>query len=119
MGSAAARNIKVIVPVGLEKSIPVAYEEFCGQFGKNDWDYAIGEPVGAIAITEGIAFTEIEAVDVLFGAVAIPIAAGGVNGAEGSISLFIEGDDDEIARAHEFFTDLKGEPPFPKVDRVK
>jgi hypothetical protein len=119
MGSAAARNIKVIVPVGLEKSIPVAYEEFCGQFGKTDWDYAIGEPVGAIAITEGIAFTEIEAVDVLFGAVAIPIAAGGVNGAEGSISLFIEGDDEEIARAHEFFTDLKGEPPFPKVDRVK
>ena len=119
IGSAAARNIKVIVPVGLEKSIPVAYEEFCGQFGKDDWDYAIGTPVGAIAITEGIAFTEIEAVDVLFGAVAIPIAAGGVNGAEGSISLFIEGDDEEIAQAHEFFTNLKGEPPFPKVDRVK
>ena len=119
MGSAAARNIKVIVPVGLEKSIPVAYEEFCGQFGKDDWDYSIGTPVGAIALTEGIAFTEIEAVDVLFGAVAIPIAAGGVNGAEGSISLFIEGDDEEIAQAHEFFKDLKGEPPFPRVDRVK
>jgi hypothetical protein len=42
-----------------------------------------------------------------------------VNGAEGSVSLFIEGGDEEIARAHEFFTDLKGEPPFPKVDRVK
>lgn len=119
MGSAAAKNIKVIVPVGLEKSIPAAYEEFCGQIGKDDWDYAIGEPVGAIALTEGIAFTEIEAVEVLFDATAIPIAAGGVNGAEGSISLFIEGDDEEIARAHEFLTDLKGEPPFPKVDRVK
>ena len=119
LGPAAAKNIKVIVPVGLEKSIPAAYEEFCGQFGKDDWDYAIGEPVGAIAITEGIAFTEIEAIEVLFDATAIPIAAGGVNGAEGSISLFIEGDDDEIARAYEFFKDLKGEPPFPKVDRVK
>ena len=119
MGSAAARNIKVIVPVGLEKSIPVAYEEFCGQFGKDDWDYSIGTPVGAIALTEGVAFTEIEAVEILFDATAIPIAAGGVNGAEGSISLFIEGDDEEIAQAHEFFTDLKGEPPFPKVDHVK
>jgi hypothetical protein len=119
LGSAAARNIKVIVPIGLEKSIPTAYEEFCGQFGKEDWDYAIGTPVGAIAIREGVAFTEIEAVEALFDATAIPIAAGGVNGAEGSISLFIEGDDDGIARAYEFFTDLKGEPPFPKVNHVK
>ncbi|MHA1944387.1 MAG: hypothetical protein ACW96M_08330 [Candidatus Thorarchaeota archaeon] len=119
LGSAAAKNIKILVPVGLEKSIPVAYEEFCGQFGKDDWDYSIGTPVGAIAITEGIAFTEIEAVEALFEASAIPIAAGGVNGAEGSISLFIEGGDEEMARAHEFFTDLKGEPPFPQVDRVK
>jgi len=119
IGSAAARNIKVIVPVGLEKSIPVAYEEFCGQFGMDDWDYAIGTPVGAIALIEGIAFTEIEAIEALFDATAIPIAAGGVNGAEGSISLFIEGDDDEIAQAYEFFKDLKGEPPFPKVNRVK
>ena len=119
IGAAAARNIKVIVPVGLEKSIPVAYEEFCGQFGKDNWDYAIGTPVGAIALSEGIVFTEIEAVETLFDATAIPIAAGGVNGAEGSISLFIEGGDEEIAQAYEFFTDLKGEPSFPKVDRVK
>ncbi|MFW9810821.1 MAG: hypothetical protein ACFFF9_00030 [Candidatus Thorarchaeota archaeon] len=119
VGAAATKNIKVIVPVGLEKSIPVAYEEFCGQFGRDDWDYAIGTPVGAIALTQGIAFTEIEAIEALFDATAIPIAAGGVNGAEGSVTLFIEGGDEEIARAHEFFVDLKGEPPFPKVDRVK
>ena len=119
LGAAAARNIKVLVPMGLEKSIPVAYEEFCGQFGKEDWDYSIGTPVGAIALTEGIVFTEIEAIEALFDATAIPIAAGGVNGAEGSVSLFIEGGDEEMARAHEFFIDLKGEPPFPKVDRVK
>lgn len=119
LGAAAARNIKVIVPVGLEKSIPVAYEEFCGQFGKDDWDYAIGTPVGAIALMEGIAFTEIDAIEALFDATAIPIGAGGVNGAEGSITLFIEGGDEDIARAYDFFTTLKGEPPFPKVDRVK
>ena len=118
-GPAATKNIKVIVPVGLEKSIPVSYQEFCGQFGRDDWDYAIGTPVGAIALTHGIAFTEIEAVEALFEVTAVPIAAGGVNGAEGSISLFIEGGDDEIAKAFKFFTDLKGEPPFPHVDRVK
>jgi hypothetical protein len=119
LGSVAARNIKLIVAVGLEKSIPVAYEEFCGKFGKDDWDYSIGTPVGAIALHEGIAFTEIEALEVLFDVEATPISAGGVNGAEGSITLFIEGGDEETARAYEFLVDLKGEEPFPKVEHVK
>ncbi|MFW9789092.1 MAG: hypothetical protein ACFFE2_11170 [Candidatus Thorarchaeota archaeon] len=119
IGPAATKNIKVISPIGLEKSIPVSYDEFCGRFGRDDWDYAIGTPVGAIALTQAIAFTEIDAIEALFDATAIPIGAGGVNGAEGSISLFIEGEDEEIFRAHEFFTNLKGEPPFPHVDHVK
>jgi hypothetical protein len=88
-------------------------------FGKDDWDYAIGTPVGAIALHEGLAFTEIEALEVLFNVQAIPIAAGGVNGAEGSVTLFIEGGDEETARAYEFLADLKGEPPFPKIKHVK
>jgi hypothetical protein len=117
--AAAARNIMIVMPVGLEKSIPVSYEEFVGEFGKDDWDYAIGTPVGAIAIHEGIPFTEIEALEVLFAVDAIPISAGGVNGAEGSVTFFIEGDDDDIAEAYEFLKDLKGEPPFPKVEHVK
>ncbi len=118
LGAATAKNIKLIIPVGLEKSIPIAYEEFCGQFGKDDWDYSIGTPSGVIAIHEGITFTEIEALESLFDVQAMPISAGGVNGAEGSITLFIEGGDEETARAYEFLVDLKGEPPFPKVDHV-
>ncbi len=118
LGAATAKNIKLIIAVGLEKSIPVAYEEFCGQFGKDDWDYSIGTPAGVIAIHEGITFTEIEALESLFDVQAMPISAGGVNGAEGSITLFIEGGDEETARAYEFLVDLKGEPPFPKVDHV-
>ena len=119
VGAAAAKNIKVIVPIGLEKSIPVGYEEFCGRIGKNDWDYAIGTPVGAIALTQGIAFTEIDALEALFDVEAVPIAAGGINGAEGSVTFFIEGDDEAIAAAYEFMQDLKGEPPFPHVEGAK
>ena len=119
LGSVGSRNIKLICPVGLEKSIPVSYEEFCGQFGYGDWDYSIGMPVGAIALHEGLAFTEIEALEVLFNVQAIPISAGGVNGAEGSVTLFIEGGEEETARAYEFLLDLKGEEPFPKVEHVK
>jgi hypothetical protein len=119
LGAAASRNITIVMPVGLEKSIPVSYDDFVGQFGKDDWDYAIGTPVGAIAIHEGIPFTEIQALEALFAVDATPISAGGVNGAEGSVTFFIEGDDDDIAQAYEYLKGIKGEPPFPKVDHVK
>ena len=119
LGAAASKNITVIMPSGLEKCIPVLYDEFCGRFGKDDWDLAIGTPVGAIAITQGIPFTEIDALAVLFDVEAIPIAAGGVNGAEGSISLFIEGSDDDIEDAYELLKEIKKEPPFPRVEHLE
>jgi len=119
IGPAAAKNITVVMPIGLEKSIPASYDEFAGLFGIDDWDYTIGTPVGAIAVPEGIVFTEIEALETLFSVEAIPISAGGVNGAEGSVTFFIEGEDEDVAQAYEYLKDLKGEPPFPKVDHVK
>lgn len=118
IGAAAAKNITVIMPTGLEKCIPARYDEITGRFGKDDWDYSIGLPVGIIAVPEGIPFTEIEALETLFGVEVIPFGAGGVNGAEGSITLFIEGDDEDIAEAYEFLKDIKGEPPFPEVEHV-
>jgi hypothetical protein len=119
MGSAASRNIRVIMPVGLEKSIPASYDEFCAEFGMTDWDFAIGTPVGAISIPHAIAFTEIEALDALFEVSSIPIAAGGLNGAEGSVTLYISGDDRNVKKAYEFLLTIKGEPPFPKVEHIK
>jgi len=119
MGSTAARNIRVIAPVGLEKAIPTTYDDFSAEFGMTDWDYAIGTPVGAISLPHAITFTEIEALDALFEVSAIPIAAGGVNGAEGSVSLYISGDDRNVKKAYEFLLTIKGEPAFPKVEHVK
>ncbi|MHA1637180.1 MAG: hypothetical protein ACTSUB_04115 [Candidatus Thorarchaeota archaeon] len=119
LGAAASKNIMVIMPAGLEKCIPITYDEISGSFGKDDWDYSIGTPVGVIAVPEGIPFTELEALEALFQVSATPIAAGGINGAEGSITLFIEGEDDNIYAAFEFLTDLKGEPPFPEVEHVQ
>jgi hypothetical protein len=118
MGRAATKNITVIMPAGLEKCIPVAYEDIVGKFGKDDWDYSFGTPVGIIGVPEGIPFTEIEALETLFGVEVIPIAAGGVNGAEGSITLFVEGYEEDIDRAYEFLQKLKGEPPFPHIEHV-
>ncbi len=118
LGATAAKNVVVLMPVGLEKSIPSTYDDLSGLFGMKDWDYTIGTPVGIIAVQGGIAFTEIEALDALFSVSSVPIAAGGVNGAEGSVSLYIDGDDESIDEAHKFLKTLKGEPPFPKVEHV-
>ena len=119
MGSAMGRNITVIAPTGLEKCIPTSYDEFCSEFGMDDWDYAIGTPVGAISIPCAITFTEIEALGTLFDVSVMPIAAGGINGGEGSITLYISGEDENVKNAYEFLKDIKGEPPFPHVAHVK
>lgn len=119
LGAAASRNITVVMPVGYEKCIPMPYDVLVGQFGKDDWDYSIGMPVGVIAVQEGIPFTESDALDALFGVFSVPIASGGVNGAEGAVTLFIEGDAEPIKDAYEFLLNLKGEPPFPTVEHVK
>lgn len=118
IGAVASKNITLIMPVGLEKCIPVSYDDIAGRFGMDEWDHSIGMPVGIIAVPEGIPFTEIEALEILFGVEAMPIAAGGVNGAEGAITLFIEGDDEDIDDAYEFLKGLKGEPPFPMIEDV-
>ncbi len=116
IGAVAARNIRLIMPVGLEKYIPTSYEEIRGQFGIRDLDYVIGTPVGVMAVPEAFVFTEIEALDVLFGVSAIPVAAGGVNGAEGSVTLLIVGEDSDVSAAHEFLiSEIKGEEPFPTI----
>lgn len=119
MGPAAARNITVIMPVGLEKSIPALYDDFRTEFGMDDWDYSIGTPVGVTSIPGAIAFTEIEALDALFDVSAMPISAGGINGAEGAVTLFITGEEDNVREAFEFLGGIKGEPPFPLVEHVK
>ena len=118
LGAVASRNITLVMPAGFEKCIPVPYDIMVGQFGKDDWDYTFGMGVGIIPIPSGIPFTEGDALDALFNVWTVPIAAGGVNGAEGAITLFVEGDTDSVKEAYEFLLNLKGEPPFPNIDYV-
>ncbi len=119
IGAAAAKNVTIVAIGGLEKCIPTLYDDFAGSFGMQEWDYAMGLASGMIALTEAVLFTEVDAFEILFDVEAIPIAAGGVNGAEGSYTFFLEGEDGDIDSAYEFLKELKGEPPFPNVEHVK
>ena len=57
--------------------------------------------------------TEIQALNSLFGVRAVHFASGGYGGAEGSVTLIVEGGDDDVNKCMNFVETVKGEPPLP------
>jgi len=106
IGTLVARRIRFLIPVGLEKSLPVSIEEAArvleteGGKGCSLW------PV------RGDIFTEVEALGVLCGVEAVPIGAGGVAGAEGGVWLACFGTDEQIGAVKALMDELQDEPPF-------
>lgn len=106
-----AEGIATIYPVGLEKLIP-SVEEAARYGGKLMLGRTIGCRVGMACVADGRVVTEIESIDILFGLKAIHYASGGWGGAEGSVTLIVEGEDDEVNRCLDFIEGIKGEPPL-------
>ena len=107
-----AQGVPTIYPVGLEKLIP-SVEEAARYGGKLALGRVIGCGVGMACVADGRVVTEIEAIDILFGLKAIHYASGGWAGAEGSVTLIVEGEDDEVNKCLDFVEGIKGEPPLP------
>jgi hypothetical protein len=109
-----ARGINLIIPVGLEKMIPTSIEIAAKESGIQRTDYSRGLPVGLMPLP-GTVITEVEAIAILTGAKAIPIAAGGISGAEGSVLLVIKGTDDQVKQAIKIIETISGErgPQIP------
>jgi len=120
IGTIMARGVHLIIPVGLEKLIPGPISETVEHLGIGTLDYSMGLPIGMIPVC-GRTVSEIEALKVLSGAKAIPIAAGGVNGAEGAVVLAINGENEEVTKAIEVIEEIKGEPVIkvPSTDCTK
>ena len=70
-------------------------------------DYAMGIPVGLYPVI-GTTVTEIDAIKILTGTTGIPIASGGVGGAEGSVTLVIRGEEEGVKKAIEIVKEIKG-----------
>jgi hypothetical protein len=99
------RRVRLIVPVGLEKTIIDDIDELVDICNS-------AEAVGTRLLPlPGETFTELEAIKLLSGADAFMIAAGGIYGAEGSVWLGIEGDDDQVKLAEQIIRDIENEPP--------
>ncbi len=109
-----AQGIPSLYVAGLEKLIP-SVEEAAHYGGKMALGRSIGCRVGMALVADARLVTEVEAIDILFGLKAVPYAAGGWGGAEGSITLIVEGDDKEVNCCLDFIEGIKGEPPLAAV----
>ncbi|MBM4030972.1 MAG: hypothetical protein FJ291_04205 [Planctomycetes bacterium] len=106
IGTLVARRIRLLIPVGIEKDIPTCIPEAARRLE------AEGGSGPSLWAMHGDIFTEIEALRVLCGVEALPIAAGGVAGAEGAVWLACFGGPDQIEAVRALAERLKPEPPF-------
>lgn len=106
LGTIVSRRVRLVIPAGLEKNVPVDLAEAAAAV--REWD---APP--ALWVLPGELFTEIEAIEALSGAHALPIASGGIGGAEGSVRLLLTGSDEAVRKALEAVEAVQGEEPFP------
>lgn len=104
-GPLYGKKIKLIIPVGLEKEIAfdiIKASTMC-----------MDENSGSTLMPmTGIIITEIEAINILIGASAYQIAAGGIRGAEGSVRLHVTGTSEQINNLKRIFSEIENEPLF-------
>ena len=108
------RGLHIIYVAGLEKFIPTSIRAIAQETGRDKTEDALGIPCKLLPIKD-TCITELEAFKILTGVEAIPVASGGVGGAEGSVMMVIKGQDSEVKRAMEVAKEVKG-AKLPKVE---
>jgi len=108
-GPVMQRGIELIVPIGLEKLVPDVREAVEFMAG-HPIDEAIGDKVGLMPLLGATVVTEITALEILYNVKAKCIASGGVNGSEGAVILVMDGEEENVKRAFEGISSIKGEP---------
>lgn len=111
LGVVMARGVHYIIPVGLEKFIPISLVEVSRKVGVTRIDKSMGAPVGLTVVT-GRVVTEVDALRMLTGVKAIPMGAGGIGGAEGTITLLLDGEGEYVEEAWNLIKQVKGEKPL-------
>jgi hypothetical protein len=92
----------LVFPVGFEKMIPNSIGEATKLTRSNKYDYGMGVASYLFPCPRGpraMVVTETKAIEILSGSTAIPIAAGGLGGAEGATVLLIKGNKARVKKA--------------------
>lgn len=111
------RGFNIIYPVGLEKLVPYSIKTVAKSFNRKNTRYSMGKPCNLYPC-KGPVINELTAIEILTGAKAYPIAAGGLAGAEGSITLIIKGTQKQIETAFRYAEEVKGAtlPPVSIIE---
>jgi len=113
IGYLNARGIPLIIAAGLEKLVPGPLTETVPHVGR-PLRYAAGLPSGMMLV-KGKLVSEVEAFKTLTGVNAIPVAGGGISGAEGCHTFILEGTAEEVDKAWVLYRSIKGEPPLTTI----
>lgn len=106
---AESGKVRLIIPVGLEKDTSEDIEKTVSKVVEMDqWP--------TLKILPGEIFTEIEAIKVFANVEVIRVGSGGIGGAEGSVSLLLRGNEEEVKKAMKVIEEIQGEVPFFKQD---
>jgi hypothetical protein len=106
LGAIISKKIRLLIPVGLEKEVPLDLHEISAIIAEPD--ESLGKVYSLWPVHGGV-FTEIEALRVLFDVEALPTAAGGLAGAEGSLRMMIRGDAESVGQAMALIHAIQGE----------
>lgn len=109
MGYLAATGAHLVMPVGMEKLVPdvVAASNLLGH---SRVEQRLGMACGMFVVNTGQIITEIEALAALFAVDAAVVAAGGVDGTEGAITLAVQGETAALNAVMQLAHELKKEP---------
>jgi len=110
LGRARKVKFSLLFPAGIEKLIPVPVRQAAQKAGFKRVDRAMGMPCGLIPVPASLGrkIDEKDAVAILSGAEATPIAAGGLGGAGGAVALAVGGTSAQVKKALQAVEKVKG-----------
>ena len=108
-GHLIRNGAQLIIAAGLEKLVPGPLDGVAPMMGTEAIDKAMGWKCGMMVV-QGQIITEMEAMKLLFGVAVIPVAGGGIDGAEGCKIFLLEGPAENVELAFEVLSEIKGEP---------
>lgn len=100
------RRAVLYIPVGLEKRVYGDMDELAAIMNSPD---ATGPRLMPVT---GNIITELDAINIMTGASARLVAAGGICGAEGSCYIAVSGSEQQVSKAAEIIESVKYEPQF-------
>lgn len=113
IGTVISRGVKWIAPVSIGKLVQDVVE--ASYFAKiEEFDLCMGLPISIFPVVNAIPITELDAFEILFDLDAILLAKGGIWEDEASVVIGVEGEEENVKKAHEFIEKIKNEN-LPKL----